>query len=230
MNRRLIECVPNISEGRDRAKIDAIAAVVETVEGVRLLDVDPGKATNRTVITFVGEPEPVIEAAFRLMKKAQELIDMRATRASTHASAPRMCAHWCPSAASAWRSGALSRRSWPNVWARSWASLCTCTSSPPAKRNAATWPTTAAGEYEGLAQEAEGPRLEARLRSGGVHRERGPQRRHRHRRAQFPGGLQREPQHHEHAPCERHRLRHPRSGPQSEACRPMAPRSRCPAS
>jgi len=77
MNRRLIECVPNISEGRDRAKIDAIAAVVETVEGVRLLDVDPGKATNRTVITFVGEPEPVVEAAFRLIKKAQELIDMR---------------------------------------------------------------------------------------------------------------------------------------------------------
>lgn len=77
MNRRLIECVPNISEGRDRAKIDAIAAVVETVEGVRLLDVDPGKATNRTVITFVGEPEPVIEVAFRLIKKAQELIDMR---------------------------------------------------------------------------------------------------------------------------------------------------------
>ncbi len=77
MNRRLIECVPNISEGRDRAKIDAIAAVVETVEGVRLLDVDPGKATNRTVITFVGEPGPVCEAAFRLIKKAQELIDMR---------------------------------------------------------------------------------------------------------------------------------------------------------
>lgn len=77
MNKRLIECVPNISEGRDRAKIDAIAAVVETVEGVRLLDVDPGKATNRTVITFVGEPEAVCEAAFRLVRKAQELIDMR---------------------------------------------------------------------------------------------------------------------------------------------------------
>ncbi|MBP8823168.1 MAG: glutamate formimidoyltransferase [Flavobacteriales bacterium] len=74
----IIECVPNISEGRDRAKIDAIAAVVETVEGVRLLDVDPGKATNRTVITFSGEPGPVCEAAFRLVKKAQELIDMSA--------------------------------------------------------------------------------------------------------------------------------------------------------
>ncbi len=72
----LIECVPNISEGRDMAKINAIANVVETVEGVKLLDVDPGKSTNRTVITFVGHPEQVIEAAFRLIKKASELIDM----------------------------------------------------------------------------------------------------------------------------------------------------------
>jgi len=76
MQQQLIECVPNISEGRDSAKIEAIAEVVETVAGVKLLDVDPGKATNRTVITFVGEPEPVIEAAFLLIKKASELIDM----------------------------------------------------------------------------------------------------------------------------------------------------------
>jgi glutamate formiminotransferase/formiminotetrahydrofolate cyclodeaminase len=74
--KQLIECVPNISEGRDKAKINAIASVVETVEGVKLLNVDPGAATNRTVITFVGEPEQVIEAAFRLIKKAAELIDM----------------------------------------------------------------------------------------------------------------------------------------------------------
>ncbi|HKL40340.1 MAG TPA: hypothetical protein VJ894_06660, partial [Cryomorphaceae bacterium] len=73
----LIECVPNISEGRDPKIIKEISSVVETVEGVKLLDVDPGKSTNRTVITFVGEPEPVIEAAFRLIKKASELIDMR---------------------------------------------------------------------------------------------------------------------------------------------------------
>jgi glutamate formiminotransferase/formiminotetrahydrofolate cyclodeaminase len=76
MNKQLIECVPNISEGRDIHKIQAISNVVETVEGVKLLDVDPGKATNRTVITFVGEPKNVIEAAFRLIKKAAELIDM----------------------------------------------------------------------------------------------------------------------------------------------------------
>jgi glutamate formiminotransferase/formiminotetrahydrofolate cyclodeaminase len=74
---RLVECVPNISEGRDRAKIDAIAGVVETVPGVMLLDVDPGASTNRTVITFAGAPEAVSEAAFLLIQKAQELIDMR---------------------------------------------------------------------------------------------------------------------------------------------------------
>jgi len=77
MHKQLIECVPNISEGRDSKIIESICQTVETVEGVKLLDVDPGKATNRTVITFVGEPEPVIEAAFRLIKKASELIDMR---------------------------------------------------------------------------------------------------------------------------------------------------------
>ena len=76
MQQQLIECVPNISEGRDTAKINEIADIVETVEGVKLLDIDAGKATNRTVITFVGKPEQVIEAAFKLIKKAAELIDM----------------------------------------------------------------------------------------------------------------------------------------------------------
>ncbi len=77
MKKPLIECVPNISEGRDLNKINEIARQVETVEGVKLLDIDPGNATNRTVITFVGEPEQVVEAAYRLIKKAKELIDMR---------------------------------------------------------------------------------------------------------------------------------------------------------
>ncbi|MCK5401996.1 MAG: glutamate formimidoyltransferase [Flavobacteriaceae bacterium] len=76
MQKQLIECVPNISEGRDINKINEIANIVETIEGVKLLDIDPGNATNRTVITFVGEPTPVIEAAFLLIKKASELIDM----------------------------------------------------------------------------------------------------------------------------------------------------------
>ena len=75
--KRIIECVPNFSEGRDRQVIDAIAAAIASVEGVKVLDIDPGEATNRTVITFVGEPDPVCEAAFRGAAKAQELIDMR---------------------------------------------------------------------------------------------------------------------------------------------------------
>ena len=74
---QLIECVPNYSEGRDKGVIDAIVAAIRTVEGVQVLDVDPGEATNRTVVTFVGEPAPVCEAAFRGAAKAQELIDMR---------------------------------------------------------------------------------------------------------------------------------------------------------
>ena len=73
---QLIECVPNISEGRNKIIIDKIVDVIETVEGVKLLNVDPGKATNRTVITFVGEPKKVIESAFLLIQKAQELINM----------------------------------------------------------------------------------------------------------------------------------------------------------
>ncbi|MCB0524924.1 MAG: glutamate formimidoyltransferase [Saprospiraceae bacterium] len=74
--KQLIECVPNFSEGRDMAVIKQITDTIEAVEGVKLLDVDPGKATNRTVVTFVGEPEPVIEAAFQAIKMAGQLIDM----------------------------------------------------------------------------------------------------------------------------------------------------------
>ena len=73
---KIIECVPNFSEGRDMAVIKQITDVIEAVEGVKLLDVDPGKATNRTVVTFVGEPEAVIEAAYQAIKKAGEVIDM----------------------------------------------------------------------------------------------------------------------------------------------------------
>ena len=74
--KQIIECVPNISEGRDVNKIRIISSIVEEIDGVKLLNVDPGKATNRTVITFVGEPQQVIDAAFLLIKKAKELIDM----------------------------------------------------------------------------------------------------------------------------------------------------------
>jgi glutamate formiminotransferase/formiminotetrahydrofolate cyclodeaminase len=77
---RLVECVPNFSEGRDRAVIDAIAQALSSVSGVKLLDVDPGADTNRTVYTLVGPPESVAEAAFRGARRATELIDMTAHR------------------------------------------------------------------------------------------------------------------------------------------------------
>ena len=73
---RLVECVPNFSEGRDKRVIDAICDEIKRISGVHLLDVDPGEATNRTVVTFVGSPDAVLEAAFQAIKKASELIDM----------------------------------------------------------------------------------------------------------------------------------------------------------
>ena len=86
MKQAIIECVPNFSEGRDKAKIKEITDAIESVEGIKLLDVDPGEATNRTVVTFVGAPEDVTEAAFRGIKKAAEVIDMR----NHHGAHPRM--------------------------------------------------------------------------------------------------------------------------------------------
>jgi glutamate formiminotransferase/formiminotetrahydrofolate cyclodeaminase len=76
MQKQIIECVPNFSEGVDMNIIKQITDEIQKIEGVKLLDVDPGKATNRTVVTFVGEPQPVIVAAFLAIKKAGELIDM----------------------------------------------------------------------------------------------------------------------------------------------------------
>lgn len=84
--KQLIECVPNFSEGRDKAKIDEIVKAIEAGGDVRVLDVDPGEATNRTVVTFVGKPEAVCDAAIAGMRKAAELIDMR----THHGAHPRM--------------------------------------------------------------------------------------------------------------------------------------------
>ncbi len=77
MEQRIVECVPNFSEGRDREVIRQITSAIEQAGGVKVLDVDPGEATNRTVVTFVGSPEAVVEAAFQGVKRAAELIDMR---------------------------------------------------------------------------------------------------------------------------------------------------------
>ena len=86
MDKRIIECVPNFSEGRNKQTIKAITDAISSVKGIRLLDVDPGEATNRTVVTFVGEPEAVCEAAFRGVRRAAELIDMNLH----HGAHPRM--------------------------------------------------------------------------------------------------------------------------------------------
>ncbi len=86
MKKQIIECVPNFSEGRDKAKIKEITDAIGSVEGISLLDVDPGEATNRTVVTFVGAPDAVVGAAFQGIKKAAEVIDMR----GHHGAHPRM--------------------------------------------------------------------------------------------------------------------------------------------
>ena len=86
MAKQIIECVPNFSEGRNLNVIKQITDSIETVKGVKLLDVDPGEATNRTVVTFVGEPDAVVEAAYRGVCKAGQLIDMR----HHHGAHPRM--------------------------------------------------------------------------------------------------------------------------------------------
>ncbi|MBR1400510.1 MAG: glutamate formimidoyltransferase [Prevotella sp.] len=86
MAKQIIECVPNFSEGRNLSVIKQITDEIETVKGIKLLDVDPGEATNRTVVTFVGEPAAVVEAAFRGVRKAGQLIDMR----QHHGAHPRM--------------------------------------------------------------------------------------------------------------------------------------------
>ena len=83
---RLVECVPNFSEGRNMEIINQITDVIKRAAGVKLLDVDPGEATNRTVVTFVGSPEAVVETAFQVVKRAGELIDMR----EHHGAHPRM--------------------------------------------------------------------------------------------------------------------------------------------
>jgi glutamate formiminotransferase/formiminotetrahydrofolate cyclodeaminase len=154
---RLVECVPNFSEGRDKSVIDAIAAAISGVSGVRLLDVDPGADTNRTVYTFVGEPEAVSEAAFRAATVASSLIDM-----SRHQGAhPRMGAlDVCPIVPIAGMTmdecvevaRALGRRMAEALAVPVYFYEYAATS--PARRNLAD---IRAGEYEGLAKKLADP-------------------------------------------------------------------------
>nr|MBS0037904.1 glutamate formimidoyltransferase [Saprospiraceae bacterium] len=156
--RPLIECVPNFSEGRNIEVIDQITGEIEKVEGVKLLDVDPGKATNRTVVTFVGEPEAVVEAAFLAIKKASELIDMSKHKGEH----PRMGAtDVCPMIPvrdismkeTAEYAAALGKRVGEELKIPVY--LYENAATTPERRNLAT---VRSGEYEGLADKLKDPK------------------------------------------------------------------------
>ncbi|MCU0522241.1 MAG: glutamate formimidoyltransferase [Anaerolineae bacterium] len=155
--RRLLECVPNFSEGRDRAVIDAITGAIGRVEGVKLLDVDAGATTNRTVVTFVGEPEAVVEGAFAGIARAVELVDMR----THHGAHPRMGAtDVCPlvpvSGVTMEEAVALARQLARRVGEelRIPVYLYEAAATRPERKNLAT---IRAGEYEGLSDKLRDP-------------------------------------------------------------------------
>ncbi|MES2386568.1 MAG: glutamate formimidoyltransferase [Bacteroidota bacterium] len=157
MSLQLIECVPNFSEGRDMSIIKKITDAIESVDGVRLLDTDPGFATNRTVVTFVGEPEPVLEAAFRAMREAKSLIDM----SKHHGEHPRFGAtDVCPlvpvSGITMEECAALARRLAERVGNELDypVYLYESAASKPERKNLAS---VRAGEYEGLPQKLQNP-------------------------------------------------------------------------
>lgn len=159
MNKKLVECVPNFSEGRDMAVINQITSVIKSVEGVSLLNVDPGAATNRTVVTFIGEPEPVCEAAFLAIAKAQELIDMR----NHHGEHPRMGAtDVCPlvpvAGISMEETAEYSRKLAKRVGEELGIPVYCYEAAAfsPDRRNLAV---VRAGEYEGLQEKLENPKM-----------------------------------------------------------------------
>ena len=172
--KQIIECVPNISEGRNKAIIKQVTDEIERVKGVKLLDVDPGEATNRTVITFVGAPDAVLEAAFQCVKKAAQLIDMR----HHHGAHPRMGAtDVCPlipvSGITLEECAVLARKLAERI-ANELQIPCYCyeaAARTPERRNLAI---CRKGEYEGLAErmtvEAEAPDFGARPWDEGVTR------------------------------------------------------------
>ena len=150
--KQIVECVPNFSEGRNLNVIKQITDTIEAVEGIKLLDVDPGEATNRTVVTFVGEPEAVVEAAFNAVAKAGELIDMR----KHHGAHPRIGATdvlpIVPVSGITIEECAELARKLAERIATEMAIPCICyaaAASTPERRNLAV---VRKGEYEGIAE------------------------------------------------------------------------------
>ena len=157
MSLQLVECVPNFSEGRDPAKIEAILKAIRGIRGIEVLDVDPGADTNRTVVTFVGSPAAAVEAAFQAIRKASEVIDMR-THAGAH---PRMGAtDVCPfvpvSGLTLEACAALACELGARVGGELGIPvyLYEAAASRPERRNLAT---VRKGEYEGLADKLKDP-------------------------------------------------------------------------
>jgi len=155
---KLVECVPNFSEGRDREKIKAITQEIERTPDVRLLDVDPGESTNRTVVTFIGSPEGVEEAAFRAIRKAAELIDMRQQKgAHSRIGATDVCP-FVPVSGVTMEDCVLLARNLGKRVARELGIpvyLYEEAAQKPERRNLAN---IRAGEYEGLAEKLKDPR------------------------------------------------------------------------
>ncbi len=153
----IVECVPNFSEGRDRSIIDAIVAAMSAVEGASVLDVDPGEATNRTVVTLVGAPEPVLEAAFAGIAKAAALIDMhKHTGAHPRMGATDVCPFVPVSGITMAECAALARRLGQRVGEelKIPVYLYEEAATRPERRNLAT---IRAGEHEGLARKLADP-------------------------------------------------------------------------
>ncbi|MDR3673539.1 MAG: glutamate formimidoyltransferase, partial [Holophaga sp.] len=157
MSQRIVECVPNFSEGRDLARLKVITDAIAAVAGVQLLDVDPGAATNRTVVTFVGDPEQVLEAAFQAVRTAAQVLDM----AGHHGAHPRMGAtDVCPfvpvAGVTMEECAQLARRLGERVGRELQLPvyLYEQAASRPERRNLAV---VRKGEYEGLAEKLKDP-------------------------------------------------------------------------
>lgn len=172
--KQIVECVPNISEGRNKEVIKQVTDEIERVKGIKLLDVDPGEATNRTVITFVGTPDQVMEAAFRCVKRASELIDMR----HHHGAHPRMGAtDVCPfipvSGITLEECAALSRQLAERI-ASELHIPCYCYEAAARRPERKNLAVCRKGEYEGLPErmtiESEAPDFGARPWDEGVAR------------------------------------------------------------
>ena len=198
--KKLIECVPNFSEGRDQNVIRQITNAIESVDGVSLLDVDPGASTNRTVVTFVGDPDATVEAAFRAIRKAAELIDMRKQKGAH----PRM--------------GATDVCPFIPVSNVSWEEAIECANQLGKRvgeelkipvylyeraardKSRANLAVIRAGEYEGFFRKNKTTGVETRFRASGFQRE---IRRNRDRRSRFSDRLQCKPEYEISAACER---------------------------